>query len=164
VLTHNDSVHLRYVLLLNGIAGLLPSMMLKGRENDPLLHSTWWTFDQHSAVLAVSAGAILASVLVYLAIARSSRRWWIFFSCGVFAGVFPATFYFVASPLRNHMTVVLTAMLVVGTVWGGLMGLIIYGVAGSAASSSSRPRRQSMVEIKRHRLMATHPLAAQPDR
>ena len=64
--THSDSVNFRYVLLLNGLAALVPGMTVKGRANDPLLHATGWTYERHSAVLAVSAAAILGSVLVAL--------------------------------------------------------------------------------------------------
>jgi hypothetical protein len=65
MINYNNYVHLRYVLLVNIIAALIPSMSVKGRANDPLLHSTWWTMDQHSAVLVggVVAGAVLTLLL-----------------------------------------------------------------------------------------------------
>ena len=81
------------MLPVNIIAALIPSMSVKGRANDPLLHSTWWTMDQHSAVLVVSLAAILSSALVFLATRTGNRQWWIFVGCGIVAGDFPATFY-----------------------------------------------------------------------
>jgi hypothetical protein len=86
MINYNNYVYLRYVLLVNIIAALVPSMSVKGRANDPLLHSTWWTMDQHSAVLVVSLAAILSSALVcwlraraidsggYLSVVGSSRE------------------------------------------------------------------------------------------
>jgi hypothetical protein len=40
MINYNNYVYLRYVLLVNIIAALIPSMTVKGRANDPLLHST----------------------------------------------------------------------------------------------------------------------------
>jgi hypothetical protein len=44
-INYNNYVYLRYVLLVNIVVALIPSMSVKGRANDPLLHSTWWTMD-----------------------------------------------------------------------------------------------------------------------
>jgi hypothetical protein len=71
MINYNNYVYLRYVLLVNIIAALIPSMSVKGRANDPLLHSTWWTMDQHSAVLVVSldgtvCGVVAGAVLTLL--------------------------------------------------------------------------------------------------
>jgi hypothetical protein len=63
VLSDNHSVHLRYVLLLNALAALVPALPVKGRANAPLLHTTWWNHEQHSAVLVVSAATIVGTVL-----------------------------------------------------------------------------------------------------
>ena len=60
-------------------------MSVKGRANDPLLHATWWSVDQHSAVLVESLAAILASSLIFLAIRKGIRKWWIFVVCGIIA-------------------------------------------------------------------------------
>jgi hypothetical protein len=74
---------LRYVLLVNVVAALIPTMSVKGRANDPLLHSTWWKVDQHSAVLVVVLAAIVGSALVFLATRRNIRTWWILVGCGI---------------------------------------------------------------------------------
>ncbi len=132
--THSDSVNFRYVLMLNGLAALVPGMTVKGRANDPLLHATWWTYDQHSAVLAVAGSAILGSVLVALLMWRNLRRWWSFLFCGSLTGAFPGLFYLVAAPLSDDVLVAVVAMLIIGVVWGALMGLVIYGTVG-------KPRR-----------------------
>jgi Na+/melibiose symporter-like transporter len=130
VLTHSDSVHLRYTLLLNALAGLVPSLVVKGRVNDPLRYATWWTYDQHSAVLVVSATAIVGTVLVYLLIWRNLTRWWTFLLCGILTAALPGLFYLAAAPLPDQMLVAVIVMLIIGVVWGALVGLVIYGVVG----------------------------------
>jgi hypothetical protein len=130
VLTHSDSVKIRYVLLLNGLAALVPGMTVKGRANDPLLHATWWTYQQHSAVLAVVAATVLGSVSVALLMKRNLRRWWIFVLCGSLTGAFPGLFYLVTAPFTVEILAALAVMLVIGVVWGALMGLAIYATVG----------------------------------
>jgi hypothetical protein len=101
-------------------------MTVKGRANDPLLHAAWWTYEQHSAVIAVVAAAVLGSVLVALLMKRNLRQWWIFLLCGSLTGAFPGLFYVVAAPLTIEILAALAVMLVIGLVWGALMGLAIY--------------------------------------
>ena len=125
-LTHSDSVKIRYVLLLNGLAAFVPGTVIKGRANDPLLHATWWTYDQHSAVIAVIAAALFGSVLVALLLRHNLRSWWILLLCGSFTGLFPALFYLVAAPLTVEILAALAVMSIIGVVWGALMGLVIY--------------------------------------
>jgi uncharacterized membrane-anchored protein YitT (DUF2179 family) len=103
MLNYNSYAYLRYVLLVNIIAALLPAMSVKGRANDPLLHAAWWRVDQHSAVLVVSLAAILGSALVYVVISNGIRRWWVFLGCGIFVGTFPATFYWIAAPIDTNL-------------------------------------------------------------
>ena len=137
MLTHRDSVKLRYTLLLNGLAALVPGTVVKGRANDPLLHATWWTYEQHSAVVAVAAAAILGSVLIGFLMWRNLRQWWIFLLCGSLTGAFPSLFYLVAAPLTDVVLATLLIMLVVGVIWGALMGLIIYGTVGKPTAAGS---------------------------
>jgi hypothetical protein len=127
VFTHRDSVNFRFVLLLNGVAALVPGMVVKGRANDPLLHASWWTFEQHSAVVAVAAAAVLGSALIGLVMWRDLRRWWVFLLCGSLTGAIPSLFYLMTAPLTDVVLATLMVMLVIGVVWGALMGLIIYG-------------------------------------
>lgn len=126
MLTHSDSVKIRYVLLLNGLAAFVPGMVVEGRANDPLLHATWWTYEQHPAVVAVVAAAVLGSLLVALLMKRNLRRWWIFLLSGSLTGAFPGLFYLVAAPLTIEILPALAVMLIIGVVWGALMGLAIY--------------------------------------
>lgn len=137
MLTHRDSVKLRYILLLNGLAALVPGTVVKGRANDPLLHATWWTYEQHSAVVAVAAAAILGSVLIGFLMWRNLRRWWIFLLCGSLTGAFPSLFYLLAAPLTDVVLATLLVMLVIGVIWGALMGLIIYGTVGKPTAAGS---------------------------
>jgi hypothetical protein len=130
MLTHRDSVNVRYVLLLNGLAALVPGTVIKGRANDPLLHTRWWTYDQHSVVVAVAASALLGTVLISLFMWRNFRRWWVFLICGSLTGALPSLIYLVAAPLTDVALARLLVMLLVGVVWGALMGLLIYGVVG----------------------------------
>ena len=123
MINYNNYVYLRYVLLINIIAALIPSMRVKGRANDPLLHSTWWTMDQHSAVLVVSLAAILSSALVFLAARTGIRQWWIFVGCGIVAGDFPATFYLATTPDNAYLP--LTEMYVDGTGCGVVAGAVL---------------------------------------
>jgi hypothetical protein len=137
VFTHRDSVNFRYVLLLNGIAALVPGTAVHGRANDPLLHTAWWTYDQHSAVLAVSGAAIFGSALVAILMWRNLRRWWAFILSGILTGAFPALFYLVAAPLTDAVLAKLVAMLIIGCIWGALVGLVIYGTVGKPTSAGS---------------------------
>ena len=128
MLTHSDSVHIRYVALLNGLAALAPASILKGRANDPLLHTSWWTVDQHSAVIVVSVATVLGTILVFLLLKHNFRRWWMFLLSGSLTGMFPGLFYMVAAPLNDQLFVMTTAMIIAGLIWGGLMGVAIYAV------------------------------------
>ena len=142
MITHSDSVHLRYTLLLNAIAALVPMLGLKGRANDPLLYSSWWPFhDQHSAVILVSAAAVLGTVLIYLLILRNVRRWWSFVLCGAFTGAFPCLFYLVAATVPNQLFVGVVATLIAGVVWGSIIGVVIYAVVGKAAGRPNPNQR-----------------------
>jgi hypothetical protein len=135
VLTHRDSVNFRFILLLNGLAALVPGTVVRGRANDPLLHATWWTYEQHSVVVAVAAAAILGSVLIGFLMWHNLRRWWVFLLCGSLTGAFPSLFYLVAAPLTDVVLATLLVMLVIGVIWGALMGLIIYGTVGKPTAA-----------------------------
>jgi hypothetical protein len=120
----NSYVYLRYVLLLNMVAALVPATNLKGRANDPLLHAAWWKIDQHSAILVVAAAAILASALVFAATRKNLRKWWVYVGCGIVAGDFPATFYAVAAPDDAYLP--LADMYMDGTFCGIVAGFVLY--------------------------------------
>jgi hypothetical protein len=120
MLNYTNYAYLRYVLLINVIAALVPAMRVGGRANDPLLRATWWNVDQHSAVLVVSLAAILASALVFLATRKGIRKWWVFVGCGVLAGDFPATFYLAMAP--DHASLAVVDMYFRGTFCGLLAG------------------------------------------
>jgi hypothetical protein len=107
----------------NIIAALIPSMSVKRRANGPLLHSTWWQMDHHSAVLVVSLAAILSSALVFLATRTGFRQWRIFVGCGIVAGDFPATFYLATAP--DNVYLPLSEMYVDGTVCGLVAGAVL---------------------------------------
>lgn len=144
MLTYSASVHFRYVLLLNALAALVPTSIVKSRANDPLLHSSWWTLDQHSGVLVVSAAAILGTVLVFLLLRRNLRRWWNFLLSGALTSIFPGLFYLVAAPQTPQLLVVAVAMIIVGLVWGSIIGLVIYAVFGKrrhAPNPNNSPKR-----------------------
>jgi hypothetical protein len=119
----NSYVYLRYVLLINVIAALVPAMDVKGRANDPLLHSSWWKVDQHSAVLVVALAAIAGSALVFAATRNDFRKWWVFVGCGIIVGNFPATFYFAAAPDGTPLP--LADMYVSGTICGVIAGVVL---------------------------------------
>jgi hypothetical protein len=135
MINFHNYVYLRYVLLVNIIAALIPSMSVKGRANDPLLHSTWWTMDQHSAVLVVSLAAILSSALVFAAKRTGVRRWWIFVGCGIVAGDFPATFYLAAAPYDEHIP--LADMYFAGTFCGVVAGLVLNALLRNPKTSAA---------------------------
>ena len=128
--------NLRYVLVLNVLAGLTPTLFLKGREHDPLLNAHWWPHENHSAVLVVCRAALVGTGLVYLLRRRKITRWWAYCLCGAIAGVFPGLFYVIAMPRDDwarapaEWSAVFAAMMVVGLVWGSLMGLVIFGAVG----------------------------------
>jgi hypothetical protein len=116
-------VYLRYVLLVNMIAALIPAMDVKGRANDPLLHASWWKIDQHSAVLVVALAAIVGSALVFAATRNDFRKWWVFVACGILVGNFPATFYLAAAPDGTFFP--LADMYVSGTFCGVIAGIVL---------------------------------------
>jgi hypothetical protein len=120
---YSSYVYLRYVLLVNIIAALVPSMSVKGRANDPLLHSAWWTMDQHSAVLVVALAALLSTALVFAATRKGIRKWWIFVVCGILAGDFPATFYWASA--SDTVSLPLAEMYFAGTVCGMVAGAVL---------------------------------------
>jgi hypothetical protein len=119
----NNYVYLRYVLLINVIAALVPAMDVKGRANDPLLHASWWKVDQHSAVLVVALAAIVGSALVFAATRNDFRKWWVFVGCGIIVGNFPATFYLAAAPDGTPLP--LADMYVSGTICGVIAGVVL---------------------------------------
>jgi hypothetical protein len=123
MLNYTNYAYLRYVLLINIIAALVPAMRVKGRANDPLLHATWWKVDQHSAVLVVSLAAVLASALVFFVTRKGIRKWWIFVGCGIVAGDFPATFYWATASADTSLP--LTGMYFGGTFFGVLAGVAL---------------------------------------
>jgi hypothetical protein len=127
--------HLRYVLVLNVLAGLIPAFGVKGREHDPLINAQWWNHEQHSAVLVVSMAALAGTGLVYLLIQRKVVRWWAYSLCGAFAGVFPGLFYMIAMPRDDlarvpEFSAVFAAMMLVGLIWGAFMGFLIFAALG----------------------------------
>jgi hypothetical protein len=143
VFTHSDSIHIRYVALLNALAALAPTSILKGRANDPLLHASWWTFEQHSAVLVVSLATILGTALVYVLLRQNLRRWWMILLSGSFTGMFPGLFYLAAAPVNNQSLPLDGAMIILGLVWGGMIGIVIHAVAGKSTSAPEPNNRWS---------------------
>jgi hypothetical protein len=127
--------HLRYVLLLNVLAALVPGLAVKGRMHDPLLNARWWNHEYHSGVLVVSIAAVAGTALVYLLIRRKIVRWWAYCFCGAFAGAFPGLFYMIARPGEDLARVpgffpLFVSMAIAGFIWGALMGLVIYFAVG----------------------------------
>ena len=117
---------LRYALVIEILTALAPALRVKGRANDPLRQTGWWTLDQHSAVLVVAIAAIAGSALVFLA-ARSARgQWWKLLGCGLFAGEFPAFFYVLAAPRGTYLP--LASMVRDGTLYGLIAGAALYGL------------------------------------
>ena len=131
----NHYRYLRYVLLVNMIAALVPATSVKGRVNDPLPHATWWRLDQHSAILVVCAATLLGSALVFAATQKYLRRWWVFVGCGIITGDFPATFYWFAAPDGPQLP--LTDMYVSGTLCGVVAGLVLNGLLGKRKPSAA---------------------------
>ena len=121
-------VHLRYVLLINALAALLPATRVKGRANDPLLQSTWWTFDLHSAVFVVALAAILGSALTFIVVGKNLRNSWVFLACGLACGEFPATFYLLAASGGTELPLV--DMYLTGAVSGVIAGIVLNMVLG----------------------------------
>jgi hypothetical protein len=123
MLKFNSYVHLRYILLVNIIAALVPAMDVKGRANDPLLHASWWKVDQHSAVLVVALAAILGSALVFAVTRTDFRKWWVFVGCGILVANFPATFYLATAP--DGVFLPLPDMYASGTICGVIAGIVL---------------------------------------
>ena len=128
MMTYLKYAHLRYVLLINIVVALLPAMDVKGRGNDPLLHASWWTIDQHSAVLVVAAAAILGSAIAFVLARRNVRTRWAYIGCCVFVGDFPAGFYQAAAPAGSISAVLLADMYMTGTMCGIIGGLVLAGL------------------------------------
>ena len=125
MMTYLKYAHLRYVLLINIVVALPPAMDVKGRGNDPLLHASWWTIDQHSAVLVVAAAAILGSVIAFGLGRKSVQTRWAYIGCCIFVGDFPAGFYQLVAPAGSIGAVSLADMYMTGTVCGAIGGLVL---------------------------------------
>jgi hypothetical protein len=132
MLSFSAYAHLRYVLLLNALAGLGPALLVKGHANDPLLTAPWWSSEYHSGVLAVCLAAVAASILVGLLLWRGIRRRWPYVLCSVFAGLFPGLFYLVATPSDHLATVPVSQMLLTGCIWGLLIGVPLLAALGKS--------------------------------
>jgi hypothetical protein len=130
------AAHLRYVLLLTALTGLAPALLVKGRENDPLLRAPWWTTDQHSGVLVVVLTAVIGTVLVYVIRTRGATRWWHYSLCGAAIGAIPGAFYLIATPGADLAGVPLSSMLLTGITWGGLIGVVIYAAVGRSGGKT----------------------------
>jgi len=128
MLNYSGYMYLRYVLLINILTALPSAMEVRGRANDPLLHASWWTIDQHSAVMVVALAALLGCVLIFIATRKNLRRWWILVICGIIVGDFPPTFYLVTAP--NDAFLPLTDMYLSGTFWGVVAGIVLRMVLG----------------------------------
>ncbi len=135
MLTFSRYAHLRYVLLINIVAALVPAMDVKGRNNDPLVHASWWKVDQHSAVLVVGLAAIVGAVLVFAATRTDVRKWWVFVGCGVLVGIFPATFYLAAAPNGTNFPV--ADMYVSGTFCGTIAGVMLNFLLGKRKKNAA---------------------------
>lgn len=126
---------LRYVLLVNAVAALIPALVVKGREHDPLLNARWWPHEYHSAVLVVFMAAVVGTGLVYMLLRRKIARWWAYCLCGGLVGAFPGFFYMIAMPRAELAKVpeflpIFAAMAVAGFLWGALTGLVTFAAIG----------------------------------
>jgi hypothetical protein len=127
---------LRYVVALNALAGLIPALVVRGHEHDPLMNAHWWPHENHSAVLVVCIATLIGTGLVYLLLKRKITWWWAYCLCGALAGVFPGLFYIIAMPRDDwarapaEWSGLFAAMMVVGFIWGALMGLLTFGAVG----------------------------------
>ena len=135
MLTFSRYAHLRYVLLINIVAALVPAMDVKGRANDPLLHASWWKVDQHSAVLVVALAAIFGAVLVFAAAGKDFRKWWLFIACGILVGIFPATFYLALAPIGAYLP--LADMYVSGIFCGTIAGVLLNLLLGQRKQNAT---------------------------
>lgn len=135
MINYRNYVYLRYVLLVNIVAALVPAMDVKGRANDPLLHSSWWKMDQHSAVLVVALAAVTGSILVFAATQANLRKWWVYIGCGIFVGIFPATFYLIAAP--DGYPVPLADMYIGGLFCGAIAGVVLNGMLRMRKASTA---------------------------
>ena len=135
MLTFSRYAHLRYVLLINIVAALVPAMDVKGRDNDPLLHASWWKLDQHSAVLVVAIAAVFGALLIFAAARKDFRRWWFFVGCGIFVGIFPATFYLAVAPHGAYLP--LADMYVSGTFCGTIAGVLLNQMLGKPKKNAA---------------------------
>ena len=125
MMTYPKYAQIRYVLLINIVVALLPAMDVKGRGNDPLLHVSWWTIDQHSAVMVVAAAAILGSAIAFGLARKKVKTRWAYIGCCILVGDFPAGFYQLAAPAGSIGAVLLADMYMTGTVCGAIGGLVL---------------------------------------
>ena len=108
----------------------------KGTRARSALERSLVAHENHSAVLAVCMAVLVGTGLVYLLLRRKIMSWWAYCLCGAAAGVLPGLFYVIAIPREDWARVpgawsaLFAAMMIVGFVWGTLMGLVTFGVVG----------------------------------
>jgi hypothetical protein len=122
---------LRLVAILNVFVALVPTLQVKGRQNDPLLDVTWWPHQYHSAVLIVAGTALIGISATYALRRLGVTQWWAYCICSAVVGAMPGIFYMAAIPADYIPDTPLKNMVLIGELsgipLGALIGFIVRG-------------------------------------
>jgi hypothetical protein len=136
-MTHFQSVMLRFVILLSALIALPPALYVKGTANDPLRHTTWWSHNYHSGVLAVGLATIVGVLIYFMLASRATWKWWAFVLAGICNAEVPAALYAVATPSADRPQLPLIDMVDSALLFGAAGGLVVYAVLKSHSPSRS---------------------------
>src|SRR5690242_14141885 len=136
MLSHDDSVRIRLSVLVGALAGLVPTLALKGQDHDPMRYTTWWPREYNSAVFVVAVVSVLWAAVVFTLGRRGLWNWWAFALTGAVIGMLPGLVYLWATAGREEWLPFLVDMIVVGAVSGAAIITVLFFVLKPGAVKS----------------------------
>jgi len=126
MLSHDDSVRIRVSALPGALAGLVPTLALKGQDHDPMRYMSWWPHEYHSAVFVVVAIALIWAGSVFVLGRRGFWKWWGFALTGAVVGMLPGLVYLWATTGHDEWLPFLLDMVVVGAASGTMIITVLF--------------------------------------
>jgi len=136
MLSHDDTVRIRMSVLLGALAGLVPTLALKGQDHDPMRYASWWPREYHSAVFLIAVGAVLWACIVFMLGRRGFWKWWAFALTGAVIGMLPGLAYLCATMGHEEWLSLLLYMVVVGAASGAAIITVLFFILKPGGMSS----------------------------